>query len=918
MFERPEFLILFPALLVLGFVWKRLHLFQPLRLLILAVLTLLLADPRISKKEKALDLWVLLDRSDSTEDLVDKGLPEWKELLENSKPSRKDRLRYIDYAAEVIEQEQNDRALYTGSRKLTRTGLAIQNALALSEKDRPSRVLVFSDGFATESLSSATAKLKAQGIPLDFRLVRDETADDYSITRFTTPPRAQTGEPFVIGITVRGAEDKEVPLKIYRNDSLLSETTVTLVNGVAKSEFTDRLAKTGSYQYRAEIEPSAAAPPIEDAHPGNNITERWIQITGGPRVLLVTKYNPDPLEKVLANQSYTLEVVRDSSKLRVGQLAGAKAVIFNNVPAFEIPGDFLDALPFYVEEQGGGFLMAGGKQSFGSGGYYQSAVDDLLPISMELKNEQRKLSVALAIVIDRSGSMGMTVNNGGNPVTKMQLANNGTAEAIKLLGSMDEVAILAVDSEPHDIVKLTKIGSKKKDLMNKALRMQSQGGGIYVYRGLKHAWDQLKKSKVGTKHIILFSDANDSEEPGAYKALLKDMEAAGATVSVIGLGTKADSDAALLEDIAKLGNGRMFFTDRPLSIPKIFAQETVTIARSAFLTDPIKTQGTGRGAEIFQRQLDWLPAVDGYNLSYARPDATTSLVAQDEYLAPLVAHARRGLGRTVAISFPLGGEYSQRTREWDGYGNFLQSVGNWIAGDAIPPGLGMRHRLEGTTLTLDLLYDLDEWTEPFSQNPPTIKMLDGTGGGEPYEVTWKRLAPGHFTLTRELEEGSVVRGSIQAGRNALPFGPIAVGSSTEWTFDPERLAELRAASAATGGRELIDLSKAWLRPPASYSSDLRLPLVIAALLLILLDALISRMGWTLPSFAFPALPQGKAPKKSKVPKQVVVAKNPVNEKAPPTSSPPPESNLPSSPGGPPTSNAPTKRTSRFDRAKRRK
>lgn len=916
MFERPEFLILFPALLVLGFVWKRLHLFQPLRLLILAVLTVLLADPRISKQNKALDLWVLLDRSDSTENLVDQGLPEWKALLEDSKPTRQDRIRYIDYASEVIEQEQNDRAIYTGSRKLTRTGLAIQNALALAEQDRPSRVLVFSDGFATESLSAATAKLKTQGIPLDYRLVRDETSDDYSISRFTTPSRAQTSEPFVIGITVRGAEDREIPLKIYRNEFLLSETKVTLVNGVAKAEFTDRLAQTGSYQYRAEIVPAAAQPVIEDAHPGNNATERWIQITGGPRVILVTKYNPDPLEKILANQSYSLEVVRDSSTLRVGQLAGAKAVIFNNVPAFEIPGDFLDALPFYVEEQGGGFLMAGGKQSFGSGGYYQSAVDELLPISMELKSEHRKLSVALAVVIDRSGSMSATVNNGGNPVTKMQLANNGTAEAIKLLGAMDEVAILAVDSEPHEIVKLTKIGNQKKSLMNKARRMQSQGGGIYVYRGLKAAWDQLKKSKVGTKHIILFSDAADTEEPGAYKALLKEMEAAGATVSVIGLGTKADSDAKLLEDIALLGNGRMFFTDRPLAIPKLFAQETVTIARSAFLTDPIKTQPTGRGAEIFQRQIDWLPAIDGYNLSYARPDATTSLVAQDEYLAPLVAHARRGLGRTLAISFPLGGEYSQRTRDWDNYANFLQSVGNWIAGDAIPPGLGMRHRLEGTTLTLDLLYDLEEWTEPFSRNPPTIRMLDGTAGGSPYEVTWQRLAPGHFTLTRELEEGSVVRGSIQAGRHALPFGPIAVGSSTEWTFEPERLAELRAASAATGGRELVDLSKAWLRPPANYESDLRIPLVIAALLLILLDALISRMGWTLPSFA---LPQGTLPKKTRTsPSTTVPDSAPTSKAEPPTpaTSPPTEKNA--FENTPPSPSSGTPRTSRFDRAKRRK
>ncbi len=912
MFQRPEFLILFPALLVLGFVWKRLRLFQPLRVLLLAVLTILLADPRITKQQDALDLWVLLDRSDSTEDLVDKGLPEWTNLLEEAKPTRKDRIRFIDYASEIIEQEQNDRNIYTGSRKSTRTGLAIQNALALADEEHPSRVLLFSDGFATESLASATAKLKVQGIPLDYRLVRNEAADDYAITRFVMPDRAQTGEPFVLGITVRGAEDETIPLKIYRNEALLANTSITLVNGVARTEFTDRLPQSGSFQYRAEINPSEAEPTIVDARPGNNQRERWIQITGGPRILLVTKYDPDPLEEVLANQSYALEVVRDFSKLRVGQLAGAKAVIFNNVPAFEIPSDFLNALPFYVREQGGGFLMAGGKQSFGAGGYYQSAVDELLPVSMELKDEHRKLSVALAIVIDRSGSMSATVNGGGKTITKMQLANNGAAEAVRLLGTMDEVGILAVDSEPHNIVKLAKIGNKKQSIMNRARRMQSQGGGIYVYRGLKSAWDQLKKSKNGTKHIILFSDAADSEEPGDYRKLIAEMTKEGATLSVIGLGTPADPDAALLEEIATLGNGRMFFTDQPLDIPKLFAQETVTIARSVFLTDPAKTQATGNGGEIFQRQINWLPGVDGYNLSYPRLDATTSLVAQDEYLSPLVSHARRGLGRTLAISFPLGGEYSERTREWEDYGNVLQSISNWIAGNSIPPGLGLRHRLEGTTLTLELLYDLEDWTETFSLNPPTIKMLDGQAGGEPYELTWKRLSPGHFTLTRELEEGSVVRGSVQAGSHALPFGPIAVGSSTEWNFDADRLAELRATSAATGGRELIDLSQAWLRPPTTFASNLRLPLIIVALLLMLLDALVTRMGWRLPVFSMPnfALPAAKTASSKTTVKQP--------PPAPPQPPLPKQVETPKDTGPPTNLNQPVPRSSRFDRAKRRK
>ena len=71
--------------------------------------------------------------------------------------------------------------------------------------------------------------------------------------------------------------------------------------------------------------------------------------------------------------------------------------------------------------------MAGGKQSFGSGGYFDSAIDPLLPVSMELKTEHRKLAVAMAIVMDRSGSMGASVGVGGKQVTKMQLANTGAA-----------------------------------------------------------------------------------------------------------------------------------------------------------------------------------------------------------------------------------------------------------------------------------------------------------------------------------------------------------------------------------------------------------------------------------------------------------------------------------------------------------
>jgi len=900
-FESPEFFLILPALALAGWYWRGLRLHSPLRAIILVLASLALAKPIIRHQQNSLDLYVLLDRSDSTESLIDRGLPEWRRLLESSKPTRRDTLKFINFAAEVAELGA-DGSSFTGSRALTRSGLALSTIAAQADETRPARVLMFTDGYSTEPLHEAAAQLQARGIPVDYRLIRDETDADFRVARLAFPERVQTGEPFLISVTVRGHADVTLPLILRRNGQILTETSITLEGGVGSAEFTDRLARSGGFEYEAEILPEV------DAHPGNNRASRWIEITGGPRLVLATRYEDDPVAKAMEALDFEVQTISDMTQLRPGLLAGARAVIFNNVPAHEVPAEFLKALDFFVREQGGGFLMAGGERSFGSGGYFQSAIDPLLPVSMELKNEHRKLAVALAIVMDRSGSMAVSVDA---KTTKMDLANSGAANAIQLLGPMDQVTVFAVDSEPTKTIPLTRIENKKDQLVNTTLKIKSAGGGIFVYVALKAAWEELQKSQAGTRHIILFSDAQDSEEPGAYKDLIKEMTDAGVTISVIGLGTDKDVDAALLVDIAARGNGRIFFSNQPLDIPKIFAQETVTIARSAFLRDLTAAQPTGRWAEISPKSLDWLAAVGGYNLSYARPDATVSLVTTDEYVAPLVAHIRRGLGRSAAVAFPLGGEFSEEVRDWPGYGDFLQTLGRFLMGDETPPGIALRHRLDGTRLTLDLLYDSEEWSQRLTALPPRVRLQDESGGPA-VDVAWRRISPGHFSLTRDLDESSVVRGAVQVGGHALSFGPLSVGSSVEWAFAPERLAELRAVSVQTKGRELVDLKTAWLRPPFTSETSLAVPLGIALLLLILMEALMTRTGWKLPQLAIAG--REKRVRPPRVPKPAKVAKAAKPDR--PLAGPPETTPLPEVPEE--ISEDTAARRSRFQRAKDRK
>ncbi|MGH8046683.1 MAG: VWA domain-containing protein, partial [Chthoniobacterales bacterium] len=586
-----------------------------------------------------------------------------------------------DYADVPVVRDEGT-ANFSGDLQQTRTRLALQYSLSLMAPDRAARVLALTDGFSTEPLDGVAERLAQQKTSLDYRLVRSPDVSDYEITALRMPSRAQPGEPFLVEVEVAGNPDGTVQLQVTRDGKPISKLPVEVRGGHGRTRFTDRVVTGGAHNYGARLA-------VKDARSGNDAASQWIEVLGGPRILLVTGYTGDPVAAALRAQGFEVEVITGTTALDIGRLSGAKAVILNNVPAYRLPPDFLAAIDLFVRVQGGGLLMAGGKFSFGSGGYFGSAIADLLPVSMELRAEQRKLAVAMAIVMDRSGSMGAGVAPG---VIKMDLANEGAARAIGLLGISDAVSVLAVDSEPHAVVPLTELGANRDKITDTVRRITSGGGGIYVYQGLKAGWEELKKATAGQRHLILFADAADSEEPGDYKKLLEEMTAAGATVSVIGLGTESDSDADFLKNVAARGGGRIFFNADANTLPALFEQETVAVARSAFIDKPVGLQSTSGWLEIAAKLPDWPAEVDGYNLSYLKPDATAGALAKDEYAAPLVAFWQRGAGRTAAVSFPLGGDFSERIRKWSGYGDFLQTLVRWSGGEALPPGIGLRTR----------------------------------------------------------------------------------------------------------------------------------------------------------------------------------------------------------------------------------
>src|SRR5262245_61917214 len=201
-------------------------------------------------------------------------------------------------------------------------------------------------------------------------------------------------------------------------------------------------------------------------------------------------------------------------------LAQNSGVLIENVPAEKITTRGMESIASWISEAGAGLMMTGGKRAYGPGGYFKSPLEPILPVSMELRQEHRKLALAIVVAMDRSGSMGVSVGGGR---TKMDLANLAAVQVLDMLTPMDEFGVVAVDSVSHIIADLQNV-DESKSVRNRILKVDSGGGGIFIFEALTTAADMLLQAESGTRHIILFADAADSEEAGKYRDLLQQCE----------------------------------------------------------------------------------------------------------------------------------------------------------------------------------------------------------------------------------------------------------------------------------------------------------------------------------------------------------------------------------------------------------
>lgn len=794
-----------------------------LRAALLLLLTVALARPEFRLRSAGSDVVVVVDRSRSMPPRAESSAEELIRLLE---PQRRpgDRLGVISFGREPrVDLPLTADGRFGGftsavDGEASNVSAALDAAGELIPSDRAGRVLLLSDGRATGLDARAAARrLTARGIPVDVRFLgREEVARDVAVTSLAVPPAVAAREPFLLTATVKATSAAKSSLTLLRNGKPIARVERELPEGATVVTFRDLIEAPGlgAYELRATTD--------GDGVTENDIGRAVVRVEGPPRVLVVTDKPAGTLARTLRESNLAVEVMAPGP-LSMAQLEGVGAVVLEDVEAGRLSENGLHVLAQFVKEAGGGLVMTGGKHSFGEGGYRKSPVEELLPVSLEMREEQRKAAIAMSIIMDCSCSMGVRVPDGR---TKMELAAEGVVGALQLLNPRDEASVAMVDTEVHQIFPMSPVAGGLP--LDKVARGFSGGGGIYVGVGLREAKKQVLSSEKETRHVLLFSDANDSEEPDDYLKTISNLVGENVTISVIGMGTRGDSDAKLLEEIAHRGNGRIYFAEDVTSLPRIFSQETIAVARSTFVEE---ATATGVGPDL--AQLGKLPTSDtprigGYNLTYLKPQASIGVRTSDGNTAPVAAFWPRGAGRVAALTAEADGSFTGELRTWAGQRALLAQLVRWtmpplsVQVDAVA-----RAQLTGNDLHVTLDFDP---SAPPPTGTPTLVLLSGEAKVKPVEL------PMRWEDEDRVGAHFVVPGSgtwhpvVKLGDRLFRAPPVTLPWAPE--FEPAPVSEGKAllSSVAKAGGGVERLAMAGLFKDA-VESEAAIPLAPALLAL---------------------------------------------------------------------------------------
>ena len=795
-FTHPGWLLLLvPVLLwTLGLVWKsdaslvpwRRYASTALRLIVVLLLVFGIAGIQWKKPQEGMNAFFLLDRSDSIPSGQQEQARDWANRWAKAKRPQ-DKAGFLVFGSDAalettatsVAEAEKIQAVVGGER--TDLAGAIRLGTAAFPEAGQKRLVLFSDG--NENVGDAMAALlaaKPLGVSLDVVPLGVTRGDDVAVQKLGLPANVKKGQTFDAKIFATSDRPRDARVRLYRNDQMLGEQKVHLDTGKNLFTFPQTLAEPGFYSYQVQVEADG------DTVPQNNKAAGFVNVRGDPRVLLVSSDPAQDRTLAAALRSGKLDVQLvglDRLPATLAEMQSYDELILSNVSAGDLGRDRMAMLQSAVRDFGVGLVVIGGDQAFGAGGYRGTALEETLPVDMELNSKKVLPKGALALVMH-----GMEFANGN------QVAREIGVAALDALGPQDELGVWLWDGIEKALFDLQPVGNKQK-LATEIMGMNQ--GDLPSFQGLMTlANASLQKSSANLKHMVVFSDG-DPNAPAP--SLMQDIVAHKITVTTVMIGGHVQPTTMI--QMAEQGKGRFYDVKSAAELPQIFIKEASVILKSAIVEEPFRPQ-IAAGSELIRGLGGELPIVRGYVATTSRPRAETPLVSDKG--DPLLAHWQYGLGRSVAYTSDARAKWGQDWIAWARFQQFWAQTANWAL-----------RRVDTSEYNTEVSVDN-------GQGILSVEALDPQGNfrnflnlqaavvspkGQRVNVALEQTGPGRYEAKFPTREVGAYLLNLMEFRDGRPASSQVVGTSVNYSPEfssVEPNLNLLKRLAEAGGGKMLD------------------------------------------------------------------------------------------------------------------
>ncbi len=758
-----------------------------IRLVVLSLLVLAIAGLQWLRPLEGINVYFLLDRSDSIPSAQQEFAREYVNRSSKQKKNA-DKAGVIVFGSQASIESSPNSAIdlqkiqaVVGTER-TDLASAIRLGTAAFPENGQKRLVVMSDG--NENMGDAMAAVlaaKPLGVTVDVLPMGVTRANDLSVQKVQVPPKLKKGQAFEVKIFVQADQAQTATVRLYRNEQYLGEQKVQLSAGKNLFSFPQTLSDPGFYSY--DIRVDAPGDPL----PQNNRATGFATVLGEPRVLIVSA-DPEPdAQLAAAMQSSRLEinlVTLDKFPGTLAEMQSYDAIFISNLAAGDLGLDRQKLLESAVRDFGVGLVCVGGDQTYAAGGYRGTPLESTLPVNMELDSKKVLPSGAVVLVMH-----GMEFANGN------QVARDCAQGVLAALGPGDEMGVTLWDGTERWLFPLQKVGNKK-DLASQIAGMNQGDLGSFQHI-LEISQEALKKSNSNLKHIIIFSDG----DPGPPSSqLMQSIVADRITVTTILISGHVGPETMI--SIAEQGKGRFYNVTSPNELPQIFVKETAVILKSAIYEEPFKPQLRSASEVVRGIGAGEYPTLLGYVATTSKARAETPLWTDKG--DPLLAHWLYGLGRAVAFTSDAKAKWGKNWLNWDKYRQFWSQIGQWSL-----------RQLENADFTTEVTVDKGEGVISVEaldekgdyRNFLNLQTIVVSPKGERQNVRLEQTGPGHYEARFPTKEVGAYLLNLMDIKDGGVRGSQVVGASVNYSPEftaPEPNVNLLRRLAESGGGKILD------------------------------------------------------------------------------------------------------------------